>query len=72
MGPIVHLCAATGDVSTLICRCMTTQARQLARQGHYVLLPQEGSGIVAEPSFRPDAASASAALERKLRLPAGF
>lgn len=72
MGPMVHLCAATGDISTLICRCMTTQTQQLAGQGSYVLQPQVSLSVVPERGCWPDADSASAALERKLRLPVGF
>jgi hypothetical protein len=72
MGPIVHLRAATGDVSTLICRCMTTQARELIGQGQYILLSQDASGITPGKDLWLDPEPAGAALARKLRLPAGF
>jgi hypothetical protein len=39
MGPIVHWSAGTGDIGTVICRCMPIQVRQLVRQGFYELSP---------------------------------
>jgi len=72
MGPLVHLHAATGDVNTLICRCMTAQARQLAGQGQYFLLPREACYIPPGNGLWPGVEPAGAALARKLRLPANF
>jgi hypothetical protein len=39
MGPIVYLDKKDGDVSTLICRCMPAQAKELVGTGTYELLP---------------------------------
>ncbi len=39
MGPIVHLTAPRGEISTVICRCMPTQARQLVATVYYELKP---------------------------------
>lgn len=63
MGPIIYLQASTQDVSTVICRCMDAQARELAGQQEYELVP---------------ATKAPAALEKlkkfkhRLRLPKDF
>jgi hypothetical protein len=60
MGPLVHL-AATGDVTTLICRCMAAQTRTLAGEGNYELRPLP-PGSPCEP----------ARLDLWLRLPPDF
>jgi hypothetical protein len=39
MGPIVHLTAPRCEISTVICRCMTTQASQLVGTDYYELKP---------------------------------
>lgn len=39
MGPIVYVKATTHDVATVICRCMPSQAAQLAGSGYYELQP---------------------------------
>jgi hypothetical protein len=81
MGPILYLRAGTHEVATLICRCMDSQAKTLAGQSFYELVP---AGI---SSNTPDATRLEAAnprelpkdflnqtnrLSRNLRLPAGF
>jgi len=47
MGPIVHLVAGSRNVSTLICRCMPTQAKNLLATQTYELRP------IAESQMRP-------------------
>ncbi len=66
MGPILHLRAATGDISTLICRCMPPQVKELAGQGEYELLPASSDGLDGEESFVP------ARVGSGLRLPSAF
>lgn len=41
MGPIMHLLGATHDVAVVACRCAPTQARKLANQQEYVLIPPD-------------------------------
>lgn len=70
MGPILYLRSGTHDVSTLICRCMASQTRELTGTFTYELRP------VAELHPRPDlgefARDPAARLERALRLPRDF
>lgn len=66
MGPIVHLRATTGDVSTLICRCMPPQVKELAGQGDYELLPAGSDGAKDEEFFVP------MRVGMRLRLPSVF
>ncbi len=42
MGPIVHV-TTRGDITTVNCRCMTTQTRQLVAQGCYGLVPDQSA-----------------------------
>ena len=62
MGPIVHL-DASGDVSTLTCRCMPTQARQLVDTTGYRLLPLQLSA---------SSRAMGSACDKLLRLPRNF
>lgn len=81
MGPIVYLEAETQSVATLICRCMDSQAKSVAGQGFYELVPADFSGKVPAAT-RPEAAvphglpkdflNQTDRLSRSLRLPAGF
>lgn len=81
MGPIIYLAAGTHDVATLICRCMDSQAKSVAGQGFYELVPADFSGKVPAAT-RPEAAvphglpkdflNQTNRLSRSLRLPAGF
>lgn len=69
MGPIVHL-NSSGDITTVNCRCMTTQAGQLVGQGGYGLVTDPSA---AAPWSRSGPTSAgSRPLDQVLRLPAGF
>jgi hypothetical protein len=61
MGPIVYLCAKTRDVSTVICRCMPSQAKALAGQMDYALGGPQSARV-----------RATAELERALRWPRDF
>jgi hypothetical protein len=54
MGPIVHLSANTGDVSTLICRCMPSQTKRLAGQLGYELRPAEAKHGDVRADADPD------------------
>lgn len=72
MGPIVYLKKETGDVMTLICRCMASQARKLAGMGTYEL--QRWAHQTPRPAntgFWPDEAAGNR-LEQRLRLPGQF
>lgn len=60
MGPLVHLGAA-GEVTTLICRCMTAQTRAVQRTGYYELRPLPKGRQIAP-----------AKLDSALRLPPDF
>jgi hypothetical protein len=70
MGPIVHLNAGSHNVSTLICRCMPTQAKNLLATGTYQLRPLAESKL--RPPFGKPGEEAAARLQRNLRLPPGF
>lgn len=81
MGPILYLHAESGSVATLICRCMNTQAKALAGQGFYELVPAATSGNLsaatrldtANPRGLPeDFLHSSDRLSRSLRLPRNF
>jgi hypothetical protein len=81
MGPILYLRAGQHDVATLICRCMDAQARELAGQGLYELVPAPASSNTsaatrleaANPRWlRKDFTNQTDRLSRSLRLPAGF
>lgn len=63
MGPIVYLRAGTRDIGTVICRCMDSQARELAGQREYEL--RAAPAGARPPRFPATPADA-------LRLPAGF
>ncbi|MFN3408561.1 MAG: hypothetical protein ACK45B_06185 [Limisphaerales bacterium] len=81
MGPIVYLHADSRAVATVICRCMPAEARELAGQSFYTLVPADGSGNVAPatrlatvfPRWLPeDFSNPSDRLTRSLRLPGKF
>lgn len=59
MGPVVYLRAGTHDVSTLICRCMPSQAETIVAQQNYPLT----TGQADFPRTQ---------LEQRLRLPRAF
>lgn len=66
MGPIVHQ-AASGEITAVICRCMSTQARQLVGTKYYELKPLSAANHVegdGRETHRP--------LAEQLRLPPGF
>lgn len=67
MGPIVHLNAGSHNVSTLVCRCMPTQAKRLLETKTYELRPLGDANV--RPAFEPSGAPAAARLARLLRLP---
>lgn len=62
MGPIVYLARDTHDVTTVICRCMPSQASAVAETGMYQLLPSQA--VRSRWNTEP--------LERRLWLPATF
>ena len=63
MGPIVYLGAGTRDVTTVICRCMEAQVRELSGQREYELVSQANAlGHFGKLE----------AIERRLRLPEKF
>jgi hypothetical protein len=67
MGPIVHLNAGSHNVSTLICRCMPTQAKNLLATKAYQLRPLGESKL--HPQFDKSGNDPAARLTRILRLP---
>jgi hypothetical protein len=67
MGPIVHVTAKPCDISTVICRCMPTQARQLVGTKYYELKPL--SDVIAN---RFQVLGADRDLAGALRIPPGF
>ena len=80
MGPVVYLSAGTRAVATLICRCMTAQAKRLLGTSAYDLLPfpttaaqplltQAKALAKEETAFWPGDPPSSAQLEKRLRLP---
>ena len=66
MGPIVYL-DANGDVNTLACRCMPSQAKATVDAGYYQLIPEATS--TNQPAF-PIADEEH--LRRRLRIPQDF
>ena len=66
MGPILYLAAGSGDVRTLICRCMPSQAREVAASAYYDLSPLMAVAAIV-PAFPP-----ADSIESKLRLPPDF
>jgi len=81
MGPILYLQAESHAVATLICRCMDAQAKELAGQGFYELVPADFSGNLpratrldaANPrGLREDFSNQTDRLSRSLRLPRDF
>lgn len=81
MGPIIYLRAGTHEVATLICRCMDSQAKSLAGQSFYELVPAGTSSntsdatrlAAADPRGLPrDFLFQTNRLSRSLRLPLGF
>ena len=83
MGPIVYLSEGTRNVSTLICRCMAAQVKQVMATRTFELIPLASATL---NSFLPVAGAASSSppvvwpsdyrvenrLDHCLRLPAGF
>lgn len=63
MGPIIYLRAGTRDVTTVICRCMEAQVRELAGQQEYELV---SAANAPEPFGKLEV------IERRLRLPENF
>jgi hypothetical protein len=83
MGPIVYLCQGTRDVSTLICRCMPAQAKQLRATRAYDLDPLDGLplasavavvGIASNSMYAtwPGDDKVENRLDHCLRFPGGF
>lgn len=81
MGPIIYLRAGSHAVATVICRCMDVQARTLAGQAFYKLVPGDFSGNVPRATrpeaalprwLRDDFSTQTNRLTRSLRLPSGF
>ena len=83
MGPIVYLSAGTRAVSTLICRCMTAQARKLLGTSAYDLLPCQATAAQSlltqaiaptreHTAIWPGDQPSGNRLERCLRLPLAF
>jgi hypothetical protein len=83
MGPIVYLSEGTRNVSTLICRCMPAQVRQLIATWTFDLasldsaavgafLPAAGVTSNAPPVFWPADERVENRLDHCLRLPASF
>jgi hypothetical protein len=83
MGPIVYLSADTRAVSTLICRCMSAQAKKLTGTSTYdqlpfqaapaqTLLTQARSMAKERMAFWPGDPPSDRRLERCLRLPSAF
>jgi len=67
MGPIIHLNAGPHNVSTLICRCMTPQVKNLLATETYELRPAVPKSRL---NFGKSNEHAAARLTRSLRLPA--
>lgn len=83
MGPIIYLTAGTHDVSTLICRCMPSQAKRLRATRMYELAPLDSvSGRAAmagakaqwpgHAAFWPGAPAEGDGPDGRLRLPGTF
>jgi hypothetical protein len=64
-GPVVYLYAGTRNFATLICRCMNSQAKEVAAQDEYVLTRLNADSRV--PRFPP-----GYRLSDWLRLPESF
>ena len=56
MGPILYLRAGTHAVATMICRCMASQAREVAGSSYYELKPAEPPAAFPAPAGRLDVA----------------
>jgi hypothetical protein len=80
MGPMVYLSAGSRSVSTLICRCMAAQAKQLVESRNYeltsVLVGSEDPGLTrakaqigSRPAFWPGDKQSDDRIEKCLRLP---
>jgi hypothetical protein len=80
MGPMVYLGAGSRSVSTLICRCMAAQAKQLVESRNYeltsVLVGSEDPGLTrakaqigSRPAFWPEDKQSDDRIEKCLRLP---
>jgi hypothetical protein len=67
MGPIVHVTAKPCAVSTVICRCMPTQARQLVGTSYYELKPPSDAVKSELQMLEP-----GRTVDEELRLPPGF
>jgi hypothetical protein len=83
MGPIVYLSQGTRNVSTLICRCMPAQVKQLVATRTFDLTPLDSAGETAflvtvgvtsnaPPVLWPADARVENRLDHCLRLPAAF
>jgi hypothetical protein len=81
MGPILYLRAGTRDVATLICRCMDSQAKSLAGQSFYELVPAGGSSNTSDATrleaaqprwLREDFLTQTNRLSQSLRWPREF
>jgi hypothetical protein len=82
MGPIVYLSAISGEVTTIICRCMAAQVRNLAETRIYELqpfssIPDSVASHIRRPAgaraaFWPGDAATDKRLEKMLRLPKDF
>jgi hypothetical protein len=68
MGPIVHLNAGSQNVSTLICRCMPTQTKNLLATENYELRPLAESKL--RPVFGQPGEEAAERFANRMRLPA--
>jgi len=80
MGPMVYLSAGSRSVSTLICRCMAAQAKQLVESRNYELasvpvgfadpgLTRAKAQIGSRPAFWPGDEQSDGRIEKCLRLP---
>lgn len=67
MGPTVHVTAKPCEVSTVICRCMPTQAHQLVGMTYYELKPPSDAVKNAFQRLEP-----GRTVDEELRLPPGF
>jgi hypothetical protein len=67
MGPIIHLTAPCSEISTVICRCMPTQARQVVATAYYELKP-----LSAVTNVDLEILGTNPNLVEKLRLPPNF
>jgi hypothetical protein len=72
MGPILYVRAKTHDLMTVGCRCSPTQARQLAGQQTYRLVPGDQYIARAEENLKQVGGPPADDLDLWLRLPASF